>query len=117
MKRRALLLAFGATLANALPLHAQRAARAYRVGFLISGGPENSDSRRLLQAFLDGMKEQGYEDGRNFVLAVRYYGSDRTGIPAHADELIAWGPDVLVANISSTAAVLQRRTCMRSSSS
>jgi len=111
MNRRGLLLASAAMLlANALPLRAQRAGRAYRVGFVISGGPENEDTRRLLHAFMEGMKEHGYQDGRNFVLAMRHYGSDRAIIPALADELIAWQPDALVVNISSVAAIVQKKT-------
>jgi len=111
MTRRALLFVFGATLfAHALAIHAQRTARAYRVGFVMGGGPDSKDSRRFLQAFMDGMKEHGHQDRRDFVLAVRNYGSDRARIPALVDELIVWEADVLVANVSSTAAVLKKKT-------
>ena len=108
MKRRAALVAtVAAFLASAFPLHAQRAGRVHRVGLVM--GTDNEDARRFLQAFTQGMKEHGYQDGRNFVLAVRNYGSDRAKVPALADELIAWQPEVLVANISSVAAILQKK--------
>ena len=111
MKRRAALLATAAVLlSSALPLSAQRAGRIYRVGFVMGGTPESEDARRFSRAFLEGMKERGYEEGRNFVLAMRHYGIDRQKLAPLADELIAWEPDVLVANVSSTAAVLQKRT-------
>jgi len=107
MKRRELLLGTCALLA------AQswtRAERAFRVGVLISGDSNNADVQRLLDAFRAGMKERGYEEGGNLQLAVRHYGSDPAKIAAFADELIVWQADVLVANISSTAVVLKKRT-------
>lgn len=109
MTRRAALLASAAALlASAFPLRAQRASPPRRVGFVT--GPENQDVRRLLQAFKEGMKERGYEEGRNLVLAVRHYGTDRAKVPALADELIAWQAEVLVVNISAVAAIVQKKT-------
>lgn len=109
MKRRAALLAFSAAfLASALPLYAQRAARVHRIGVVM--GTDNEDARRFLQAFTQAMKEHGYQDGGNIVLEVRHYGSDPRKLAALADELIAWEADVLVANVSSTAAVLRKKT-------
>lgn len=80
----------------------------HRVGFI--AGPENDDSRRFVQAFREGMAHRGYRDGQNFVLAVRHYGTDRAKIPGLADELMQWQADVLVANVSSTAAALKNKT-------
>lgn len=112
MKRRALFHAVGAMLmlAGAPSLRAQRASRPHRVGFVMGLAPDNEDSRRFLQAFVGGMKEHGYQEGRNLELAVRYYGGDRSRIPALVDELISWNAEVLVANVSSTAAVLKKKT-------
>jgi putative ABC transport system substrate-binding protein len=106
VKRRAVLLA-AAALAS-MPLLAQRAGRMRRVG-LIAGG-ETKDAHRFVQAFMEGMKEHGYHEGRDFELAVRSYDTERANIPALADELIAWQADVIVANISSTAAILKKKT-------
>jgi putative ABC transport system substrate-binding protein len=106
MKRRDFLCGAGMVLL-ALPVHAQRAAGPYRVG--IFQGEDGDDSRRFLRAFTDAMKQHGYQDGGNLALAVRYYG-DRARLPALADELIAWPADVLVANVSSTAARLKDKT-------
>lgn len=109
MNRRAALLASAAAVfGTGLPLYAQRAGRVHRVGLVM--GSANEDGRRFLQAFTQGMKEHGYQDGRNIVLAVRHYEGDRSKIPALVDELIAWEADVLVANVSSTAAVLKKKT-------
>jgi len=103
-----LLFAASALLAGAFPVYAQRAAGARRVA-LISGG-EGENAPRYLSAFKDGMKQHGYQEGRDYELAVRYYGSERSRIPALVDELIAWRAEVIVASISSTAAVVKKRT-------
>jgi putative ABC transport system substrate-binding protein len=73
-------------------------------------GADNEDARRFLQAFTQAMKKHGYQDGGNVALEVRHYGSDPRKVAALADELIAWEADVLVANVSSTAAVLRKKT-------
>ena len=106
MNRRTCLAALIASLAN-LPAIAQRP---YRVGMVLVGGPENADRRRFLQAFADGMKEYGYTEGRDYVLAVRHSGGDRAKITQIADELIAWPADVLIAGVSSTATEVRKRT-------
>jgi putative tryptophan/tyrosine transport system substrate-binding protein len=95
-----------ATLAS-LPATAQRP---YRVGMLLVGGPENADRRRFVAAFADGMKEHGYVEGRDYVLAVRHSGGDRAKLAQVAVELIAWPADVLIAGVSSTAAEVKKHT-------
>ena len=110
MKRRSLLAFAAALLAGALPSQAQRARRAHRLGLLIAGPPDDPETQRLLREFLDGMRELGYEEGRDFGLAVRYYGADRSGIAQLAAGLIAKRPEVLLADVSSTAAVLKAKT-------
>jgi putative tryptophan/tyrosine transport system substrate-binding protein len=107
VKRRQALIAT-AFLACAVSLRAQERGRVYRVALVM--GPDNDDARRFLQAFTEGMTEHGYQHGRNVVLKVRHYDRERSTISAVVDELIAWQPDVLVANVSSTAAVLKKKT-------
>jgi hypothetical protein len=46
-------------------------------------------------------------------LALRYSAGERAKITSPADELIAWPADVLVANVSSTAVELKKRTSSR----
>jgi putative ABC transport system substrate-binding protein len=110
MKRRALLALAAALLAGAPPLHAQRTRRIYRVGVLIAGPRDSPEARRILREFLESMRELGYEEGRDFAMAVRYYGGDRSTIAELAAGLIAKRPDVLLADVSSTAAVLKAQT-------
>jgi putative ABC transport system substrate-binding protein len=110
MNRRALLAVGAGLLVAALPLRAQRAKRVYRVGIVIAGPRDSPEARRMLGEIIEGMRELGYEEGRDFGMAVRYYGADRSSIAKLAAGLIAKRPDVLLADVSSTAAVLKART-------
>ncbi len=104
--RRRILMVFGGSLAAAIPLASlpQPARRPYyRVGFL--GGGDS-----LRREFIDGMRDLGYEETRHYSLISRDYDGDRSKIAALADELIALQPDVVVANVSSTAAVLKSKS-------
>ena len=103
--RRRVLVVLGGSLAAApLASLAQPARRPYyRIGF-VSGGD------RFSREFIEGMRELGYEEGKHYAFVARYYGADRARIAALADELIALKPDVVVANVSSTAAVLKSRS-------
>ena len=105
-RRRVLGVIGGSLAASALPLAAaaQPARRPYyRIGFLGS-------SDALLREFIDGMRDLGYEENRHYSLVSRDYHGDRSRIAPLADELIALRPDVVVANVSSTAAVLKSKS-------
>jgi len=102
-------LILGVAFAAAPRLRAQQPKIA-RVGFVVSGSPDAADTRRFLREFGDGMRSLGYEEGKSYILEVRYYGNDRNRIRVLGDQLIALQPDVLVANVSGTAAVLKERT-------
>jgi putative ABC transport system substrate-binding protein len=105
-RRRVLGVIGGSLAVAAVPLAAaaQPARRPYyRIGFLGGGDA-------LLREFIDGMRDLGYEEDRHYSLATRNYHGDRSRIPALADELIALRPDVVVANVSSTAAVLKSKS-------
>lgn len=105
-RRRVLGVIGGSLAAAALPLEAaaQPARRPYyRIGFLGGGDA-------LRREFIDGMRDLGYEENRHYSLVSRDYDGDRAKIGPLADELIALRPDVVVANVSSTAAVLKSKS-------
>jgi putative tryptophan/tyrosine transport system substrate-binding protein len=108
VSRQRRLLVLGGVFAIA-PAFAQRAVLP-RIGFIIAGTADSSDARRFLREFSEGMRALGYQDGQNYRLDVRYYGNDRNRISVLADQLVALKPDVLVANVSSTASILRDRT-------
>jgi len=69
-----------------LPAWSQRADRPRRVGVLFSGLTLDPAMRPpVLQALVDGLREHGWEEGRNVALEVRYADLD----PARLLELAA----------------------------
>jgi putative ABC transport system substrate-binding protein len=94
-----LLLALGAL---PVAVGAQPAERVYRVGYLASAS--RAASVGTLSAFVDGMRELGYREGRTLAVESRFADDKFELLPALARELIDLRPDLLV--VSTTPASL-----------
>jgi len=92
--RRALVWALALGLPS-LPLlaAAQRPAVGARVAY-ITGTPEQSAD--LIESFLRGLREYGYDEGRNLILERRYEEGQPEALPAIFAELVRLNPDVIV---------------------
>ena len=106
-RRRRLLIAAGALFAAPSGLWAQQSGRTYRIGSAYIAraaivGPYE-------EAFLTGLRELGFERGRNLVYDVRYCDGDPSRLPALVDELIALKPDLLV-GIEQIAKVMRSKS-------
>jgi ABC-type uncharacterized transport system substrate-binding protein len=94
-----LRLAFSITLAlgwlfNPLAAEAQQAAKIARMGYLASNLAVRS---HLTEAFLQGLHDLGYVEGRNVVIEYRDAEGKSERLPALAAELVALKVDVIVA--------------------
>ena len=78
-----------------------------RVAVLLSFSTE--EARQYRDAFLAGMLELGYVEGRNVTFDIRTSDQDRIQVPALLDELAAGRPDVLVTD-DNAASLLRART-------
>lgn len=93
-KRRKLLLALGAsTLASPLSSLAQPATKIWRVGIL--GNMSASDP--LPEAFMQGLRELGYVEGKNVIIERRFGEGDASRLDALAADLVRQKPDVIFA--------------------
>ena len=101
------LVAFGAACMPFAAL-AQQKNKLWRVGVFSSGS--ELDARMNDGAFLAGMKDLGYELGRNLIVDTRYAEGDATRYPALADELIALRPDVLLVSSTGNIIVMKNKT-------
>lgn len=87
----------------AAPLVAEaQSAKAFRVGFLTAYS-RNADAP-LFDSFRQGMRELGYEEGRNITYQTRWAEGRLERLPGFAAELVALKLDVILA--ASTPAVL-----------
>jgi putative tryptophan/tyrosine transport system substrate-binding protein len=77
--------------------HAQPPAQAARIGYLVTGGLASPETRVLLDAFRQGLRERGYVEGQNIVIEYRAADGQLQRFPALAAELAQLKPEVIVA--------------------
>src|SRR3984893_2093412 len=99
MKRREFITLLGGAAAVAWPLaaRAQQPDRVRRIGVLMASAADDSESQARIAAFLQGLQQLGWADGRNMRIDTRWATTDADDIRRHAAELAALAPDVLVA--------------------
>jgi putative tryptophan/tyrosine transport system substrate-binding protein len=105
-RREFITLVCGVAVAWPRAARAQQPAR--RIGVLMNGGPDDAEVRARHAAFLDGLQQLGWTDGRNVRIDTRW--ARDVGADRGAQELIALGPDVILASASLSVAALQRIT-------
>ena len=109
MRRRELVALLGGTLASwPLAARAQQGGRVHRAGVLLPAPPSDSEYPTLLKAFVQGLQDLGWIDGRNLKVDVRWAGAGVEAVHKEAAELAALAPDViLAAGSASTGPLLQ----------
>jgi putative ABC transport system substrate-binding protein len=86
----ALVLAFLHLVLPAPPLCAQGNNKLHRIGYLGNISPAGSPGLApLRQAFVDGLREHGYVEGRNLIIETRFSEGQTDRYAALAEELIA----------------------------
>ena len=107
--RRNILIALGAgALAASLGSFAQDQRKVWRIGFFYLGSREMALDR--LGLFLEGMRELGYVERRDFVVELRSVDGKYERIPGMSAELVGMKVDVIVANGSAVYRSLQQAT-------
>ena len=101
MDRRDTVLALLALGAAPLAAEAQQAAKVARIGYL---SPNLAASPQLRDAFLQGLRDLGYVEGRNVVIEFRDADGKLERLPALATELVALKVDVIL--VGGTVAAL-----------
>jgi putative ABC transport system substrate-binding protein len=103
-------------LAVPVPSDAQRPAKVYRIGYLVTSfgsaelNPQNCPiaGSPLWRACVEGLREHGYVQGQNLVIECRNTGGRDERAPAVAAELVRLTPDLIVAvGTAQTQAVKQ----------
>lgn len=106
MKRRTALQLAAVMLASPGGVFAQMQ-KHFRVGLL--AGADEASAKPNKDQFVVGLRDLGYEVGRNLDFDIRYAGGDPSRYATLADELIALKPDVLV-GLDSVAIVMKAKT-------
>ena len=102
MKRRDATAALVALGLASPAVEAQPARKVYRIGFL--GLSSETHYAAAVKAFRDGLREHGYEEGKNLLIEFRWAEGNEERLPALAAELVRLKPDVLVSHASGISA-------------
>jgi putative ABC transport system substrate-binding protein len=108
MERRTFMaMLTGGIVVAPLAAEAQQAAKVPRIGYL---SPNLAASPHLPEAFLQGLRDLGYVEGRNVVIEYRSAEGKFERLPALAAELVALKVDVIVAPITLAALAAKQAT-------
>jgi len=111
LERRKFLVAVGAgALAVTRSSLAQAQPKIARIGFLYFGSRQSTLDTGRYQAFVDGMRELGYVEGKNLVIETRFADGSSERVPALANELVSLKVDVIVAGGGSVYRALHHAT-------
>jgi putative tryptophan/tyrosine transport system substrate-binding protein len=112
MKRRNFIAALaGVAVLRPTATSAQRPQRNVPlVGVVWLGTASAQISVRAREAFLRGLRENGYTEGQNIAIEDRYFGNSPDRLNQAADELVRLGVDVIVATGTQAALAAKRAT-------
>jgi putative ABC transport system substrate-binding protein len=109
MKRREFItLLGGAAAAWPIGARAQQAGKVWRIGYV--AGVSRSAASGSYAAFVQGMRELGYVEGKNFVIEWRSVEGRYERFPEIAAELMRLKVDIFVTGVTAALPALQRTT-------
>jgi putative ABC transport system substrate-binding protein len=108
IRRREFLLLGGAAAAWPLATRAQQRDRMRRIGVLMHTAADEPESQARLAAFMQGLQELGWAVGRNMRIDYRWSVGDVARLRKDAAELVALGPEVILAGVGATTQALQQ---------
>jgi len=95
MRRREFIALLGGAIASR-PVSAFAQGSSKRPLIVVSVGGSRAGTDRYFGGFLQGMRELGYIEGRDYGFEVRYADGQYDHIPAQMDELVRLKPDIIV---------------------
>ena len=109
MRRRDFIVLFAVgTTMWPLQAHAQQSRKMPRIGILLPGTPPSFSLRT--KAFLDGLRELGYEDGRTIAIEWKWGNDQLDTLSGLAADLVRSDVDVIVTGGTSAAKALKAAT-------
>jgi putative ABC transport system substrate-binding protein len=109
MRREFITLLGGAAASWPLGARAQQPEQVRRIGVLM-GMADDQEAQARVMAFKQGLHEFGWTAARNIQIETRFRGGDAGRIRAHATELVALAPDVIVGQSTPVIRALREAT-------
>jgi putative ABC transport system substrate-binding protein len=110
MNRREFIAGLGGAVAWPLVVRAQQPERMRRIGVLMPGTADDAEYQARMGAFLHGLQQLGWTDGRNVQIDIRWAAGDANHIRKYVAELVALAPDVILAPGTTTVGPLLQAT-------
>jgi putative tryptophan/tyrosine transport system substrate-binding protein len=112
MRRREFIsLLSGAMVTWPFAVHAQQLGRVRRIGILAVGtAADDPQARARKAAFLEGLQQFGWTEGRNVQIDDRWPGSDAAAAREYAAELVTLAPDVILVSGSPAMPLMLQKT-------
>jgi len=114
MQRRAFITLLGGAVAPAMlwprTAHAQQGERMRRIGVLFGSTIDSPDGQARVAAFVQGLQQLGWTDGRNVKIDYRWPAGDVDKARKYAAELVALAPDVIFTSGSAGVGPLRSAT-------
>src|SRR5262245_24556515 len=107
--RRRFITLLGGAAVWPIAARAQQSERMRRIGLLMATTGDREGQARVT-ALKQGLQELGWTDGRNIQIEARFGEGDASRIRAHAAELVALAPDVLVGHATPGTRALRQVT-------
>jgi putative ABC transport system substrate-binding protein len=110
MERREFITLLGGGAAWPIAARAQQREQMRRIGVLMSDSETDPAAQSYVRVFQQGLQELGWANGRNAQIEYRWGAANLDGIRAHAAELVALKPDVILAQTALAVTPLQQQT-------
>ena len=94
----------------AVQVLAQQSERVRRIGVLSGLAEDDAQAQDRVEAFRQGMRERGWNEGRNLKIDFCWGGADAERIKSCAAELVGFAPDATLATSSARVAALKQVT-------
>lgn len=109
IRRRQFIFSWAALLAPRL-VHAQQPKRTRRVGVLMGYAESDPAAQLRISVFRAELAAQGWKEGGNLRIDIRWSSAKADLASAFAKELLALQPDVILCSTTSATAAVQRET-------
>jgi len=106
VKRREFITLLGGAASWPIAARAQEGERMRRIGVLMTTAMDDPEGQAQITAFLQGLQQLGWGNGRNVRIDPRWPAGDAERIRRYAAELIQLAPDVILATGAVTVAPL-----------
>jgi putative ABC transport system substrate-binding protein len=110
VRRREFITLLGGGAAWPLAARAQQPERVRRIGVLIPYAADDPEGQARIAAFLQGLQQLGWTEGRNVRIDYRRSAGDADRARRYAAELVALAPDVILASGTSLVGPLLQAT-------